>query len=313
MGTSVSELEFYPDGSASTIVVQGPGQGTSGRSTYRVLDATRLEFATGGHKQVVSVVRNGDRMQWHNPQGFVVELERLQQQGSVETVTTADILELSRAGLGDDVIIGKIKSSRCECDTSIDGIKQLKQAGVSDRVIVVLLESKAKATPTPVAQPAAYQPQPASEPVPGLPSESGAYYRKGDSWIPLQQAPSETKATGFVSVKVKRVYRGREAPVQIQECEPKFFIRTYGYTGIEREWLIVRLKQKEKERELQVARASMFSVGTGYPETDTVKLRVNRVASDIYEVVPEKHLTTGEYVLVAIWLSHDFGIRCSSP
>src|SRR5437870_3804365 len=48
-----------------------------------------------------------------------------------EKLTNASIIELQGLGLGDGVIIEKIKSTKCDFDTSIAGLKQLKEAKIS--------------------------------------------------------------------------------------------------------------------------------------------------------------------------------------
>src|ERR1039457_2886146 len=56
-----------------------------------------------------------------------------------EVLTNASITEMKSLGLGDDVIIGKIKTSNCKFDTSIPALKQLKDAQVSDAIIQAML------------------------------------------------------------------------------------------------------------------------------------------------------------------------------
>ena len=43
-----------------------------------------------------------------------------------EVLNNASITEMKSLGLGDDVIVGKVKSSTCNFDTSIAALKQLK-------------------------------------------------------------------------------------------------------------------------------------------------------------------------------------------
>ena len=43
-----------------------------------------------------------------------------------ETLTNASVIELQNLSLGDAVLIEKIKTSKCNFDTSITGLKQLK-------------------------------------------------------------------------------------------------------------------------------------------------------------------------------------------
>jgi len=79
--------------------------------------------------------------------------------GRAEALSVRDVIELSKAGLGDEVLLALI-----EVDPSIFAIdaptlKQLKAAGVSDRVIVAMIKSGR--TPKAEVVPAAADPQPA--------------------------------------------------------------------------------------------------------------------------------------------------------
>lgn len=63
---------------------------------------------------------------------------------STEVLTNAEVMRMSKAGLPDSVIIGKIKSSRCRFDTSTDGLIKLKQAGLSNAVIQAMTEAPSR-------------------------------------------------------------------------------------------------------------------------------------------------------------------------
>lgn len=74
---------------------------------------------------------------------FPLPLVALPQQGeaSVIPLTNKDVLDMFRSKLGDDVIISKINSSRCHFDTVPSMLGELKQNGVSDAVIRVMIEA----------------------------------------------------------------------------------------------------------------------------------------------------------------------------
>ena len=81
--------------------------------------------------------------------------------GRAEALSVRDVIELSKAGLGEEVLLALI-----EVDPSIFAIdaptlKQLKAAGVSERVIVAMIKSGRTPRPDPVA---AADPEPASIP-----------------------------------------------------------------------------------------------------------------------------------------------------
>jgi hypothetical protein len=73
-----------------------------------------------------------------------------------EAVTIRDLIELSKAGLSDEVLIALIDVDQRVFTLDTATLKQLKQAGVSDTVIVALIRT---ARPRP-------EPAPAAAPVP---------------------------------------------------------------------------------------------------------------------------------------------------
>jgi hypothetical protein len=70
-----------------------------------------------------------------------------QQHPAVVPLSNKNILTMQAIKLGPDVIIAKIKSSPTNFDTSAEGLQKLKRAGVSDKIILAMVE--AQATPAP--------------------------------------------------------------------------------------------------------------------------------------------------------------------
>src|SRR5688572_18142958 len=61
--------------------------------------------------------------------------------GSAEALTIRDVIELARAGLGDEVLLALIEVDRGVYAIDTETLKKLKAAGVSDRVIAALVRS----------------------------------------------------------------------------------------------------------------------------------------------------------------------------
>lgn len=57
-------------------------------------------------------------------------------QAAAQAVTNFDLVEMTRAGVGEDLIISSIRSRGCRMDLSPAGLIALKQSGVSDRVVL---------------------------------------------------------------------------------------------------------------------------------------------------------------------------------
>ncbi len=70
----------------------------------------------------------------------------------VSAVSVRDIVELSRAGLGDEVILALIDVDPVQYDLDAQRVLELKDAGVSERVLAAMLRSGRSAPPvvTPV-------------------------------------------------------------------------------------------------------------------------------------------------------------------
>ena len=67
-------------------------------------------------------------------------------QAGHRVLTNADVLDMLKAGLTQDVVVAKIGSSNCDFDTSPETLKQLKSQSVPDAVILAMVRA-------PVAQP----------------------------------------------------------------------------------------------------------------------------------------------------------------
>jgi hypothetical protein len=68
---------------------------------------------------------------------------------TAEALTIRDIVELSRAGVGEDVLLALIEVDRGVYPIDAETLKTLKSAGVSERVIVALVRSGREPLPEP--------------------------------------------------------------------------------------------------------------------------------------------------------------------
>ena len=109
-------------------------------------------------------------------------------------LTNQDVIDMVTLGLSDDVIIAKIRSvngaDELRFDTSVNGLKALKAAKVSDAVIKVMIN------PAPsVSVVAATAPISVDSNLP--PPEVGVYWKDGATFVLIQgQAISQAKVGG---------------------------------------------------------------------------------------------------------------------
>ena len=81
--------------------------------------------------------------------------------GRAEAVTIRDVIELSKAGLSEQVLLALIEVDRSVFAIDTATLKQLKEAGVTDPVIVAMIKSGRPRIPDPVPAPI-----PTTEPAP---------------------------------------------------------------------------------------------------------------------------------------------------
>ena len=83
----------------------------------------------------------------------------------VAALTLRDVVELSRAGLGDEILLALIDVDPSVFPTDAASLKQLKDAGVSERVIIAMIRSGRTPLPAPeaIAAPLA-EPAPSPQP-----------------------------------------------------------------------------------------------------------------------------------------------------
>lgn len=67
--------------------------------------------------------------------------------GAQDMVTNARVIEMTKLGLGDDIIIARMKTGSCQFALSDSDLAQLKKANVSDKVIAAMLEASVVTRP----------------------------------------------------------------------------------------------------------------------------------------------------------------------
>lgn len=77
-----------------------------------------------------------------------------------DAVTFRDVIELTRAGLGEEILLALIEVDRSVFPIDAASIKQLKEAGVSERVILAMVRSGREVQPVPDQIPVDVAPPP---------------------------------------------------------------------------------------------------------------------------------------------------------
>ncbi|MBK6750564.1 MAG: hypothetical protein IPG67_11280 [Acidobacteria bacterium] len=176
-------------------------------------------------------------------------------------MTNTKIIELVRMGLGDALIIAKIKRSVCKCDTSTASIGKLKAAKISDSIIMAMMESSAGPIETPKAKfedkvitiPTQAAAKPSTETVVDAGpkalnqiKEPGIYLFENERMSVIEASVFSggkinpilgTITYGIKKTKWRAKVRGKSANLQVSTAQPVFyFVFNPDYKNSGRQW-----------------------------------------------------------------------------
>lgn len=212
-----------------------------------------------------------------------------------KALTNESIVKMSRAGLGDDLIVQTIDAQPSRFQTDADSVLALKSDGVSERVIGRMVRKAASpgagAAPAPVSLPEV--------------SEEGIYYKDRDGhWQPLPverlryQSGGWLKSTatngiikqdqnGHVDGQMSKLALTR--PVEILICTPQG-------TAAE-EYQVVRFRVNRNSREFREETGGVFHKSSG-AQRDDVPFTATKVATQSYHFTLDQDLGPGEFGVV---------------
>jgi len=231
-----------------------------------------------------------------------------------KAMTNPDVLALASAGLSDDIIIAKIHASaQTSFDTSVDGLKALKAAGISNAVIHSMVVAGSEPAKEPDAKPAKVD---AASTNPEDPHPAGIYMyansAAGPALTELQRAtPKQSKSSGaFVSgltygikkAKVLLVIDGANSQIKTSDAATAFYLYapeqdgTFGgsYTKPEA-FSLIQLTQKGNSRETVVGSEGITGSKFGVDDQTRRSFTASKVKPGIYKLTPDQHLAPGEY------------------
>jgi len=241
------------------------------------------------------------------------------------TLTNKEIIEMVSLGLSNDLIVDKIHATDAKnFDTSMEGLKSLKAANVSDiviRAMVVPHPAIAANTDSPAAQ---EQPAQPGRDDPNAPHDSGIYiYAKtkdGPKMLPLEPTVySEGKTSGVAAsaftfgiakVKFLAVVHGPNADVKTTDPGMAFYFYfeepgtglTYAsYEGptSPNEFALLKFEGKTDSRETVVMTANMFGASSGTDQKSSIHFSFAKLRPGVYKVTPNSPLLPGEYCFLS--------------
>ncbi len=202
-------------------------------------------------------------------------------QSSLESdVDNARIIEMTHKGLGDDVIIARIKAGATKFNLSDDDLANLKKEGVSDSVVAAMIQSTQLTIPKVT--------------IDGNPVEVRTV---GEQKVGGRLG--HVASLGIKSVKNKAYLQGQHASL-IASRKPVIDIQLPANDNIDN-YIIVEMDDKGDRREIE-----MGSVGGTVGEK--VGIRADRIVSTSatplggrhFRMSPVKEMKKGEYILYSV-------------
>lgn len=195
-------------------------------------------------------------------------------------ITNARVIEMTKLGLGDDIIIARIKTGACKFALSDNDLAGLKKANVSDKVIAAMLEAAVLTKPRVT--------------IDGNPLE---LHTIGQEKVGGRLG--HAVSLGIKSVKEKAYLQGQHASV-FASSMPVIRIELPPNNSID-DYIIVLMDGKGDRRELEMA-AGGGAVGQkhGIRADRVMKTSYEPMGGRLYTISVEKSLKGGEYIVYII-------------
>ena len=223
-----------------------------------------------------------------------------------EVLTNDSVIEMHGIGLTESIIVEKIRTSSTRFDTSIEALKRLKAAGISDAVITEMVRAGG-----PEASPLSGNVTTVDPNDPLSPREPGIYVRDETNGGRLQRmtptVSMQTKVGGMwksaftygaAKVKSRAILEGEESSLFVGP-RPEFYFYfedTGSFGGISpEEFALVRMRLNKGNREMVVATANISGAKAGALDKFVVEFEASELARGIYRVAPTADMEAGEY------------------
>lgn len=240
-------------------------------------------------------------------------------------ITNVDVVELVKAGLPENTIVLAIQQSPTNFDTSPQALIQLKNQGVTQKILEAMLQPKA-ATTMPSNNPSSNDPLSAQTETSGSARMSlmEVTLIDGSERIPMKRSETSMRGSSagmimnpFGKAKVRAALNGNHAQLRITNNSPMFEISLSSDVNASDQLVLIRLNPKSDRREVEVGRASIAGSSMGFRKEAIVPITFEEVETQttgggmkyiLYRVKVISPLPPGEYAFAPRSLYYDFGI-----
>jgi hypothetical protein len=213
-----------------------------------------------------------------------------------QPLTNDKIVKLIKGGFSDETVINMIGNQPCNFNLDTDAVLDLKEKGVSEKVINAMLTlGKGRAPAT-----ASNGVSPTKEAAPPLVDEIGAYFKKDGSWIEIPAEPVNWQSGGVMKGIATAGIIKKDKNGRIQGAHSKTTLATpvellfYLSEGTSiQEYVFIKLRANDKNREFRAVTGGVFHESGGATR-DQLEFESQKIAPRTYLVKLNK-LEPGEY------------------
>ena len=233
-----------------------------------------------------------------------------------EPLTLDSVVALSQAGIGDDAIVAKIRSTSTHIDLSVDQMMALKTKGVSGPVIAALLTSPQGSQAVVMS---------VDSPNPADLHPAGVYMLDGSTSKMRRIDPTVSNQAktggilgyaltgGIASMSVKAAIQGGTARVHATDRRPVFYFffdesnpqvgptttswaaGTSATVTAPSEFTLIHMAAKSGRREARVGSMNIGGAKAGVMDKDRLVFDYELVRPGVFKVQPKTDLVPGEY------------------
>lgn len=220
-----------------------------------------------------------------------------------DTLTNKSVIDMLKLGFSQSVILTKVETSITNFDTSIEALKELKENGVPDTIIVSIMNGSAKEKTNTGEE------------------KTGIYVKEGNEMIKiLPTVFSGTKTNtlasaftyGIASSKIKSTLNKATSANKVLSSKPEFYFYFspptndsfstgaanwwFASASSPNEFALVKLTVKKNKRELQTGQVNIYAGSNiGVDEDQAIKFDIKQTSDYTFKVTPEIPLEPGEY------------------
>lgn len=235
-----------------------------------------------------------------------------------EVLTNQIVVELYRLGLGEDVMVNKIKTTKNTFDVTINGLIQLKKDSMPQSIISAMIETAQKSKTEALQN----SNDPLDNHTPGI-----YWYKEKKTLVQLNPTNATSSNTntaamvfsyGLAKAKTKTQVPGLTARTKINETSPVFYfyipesdlntnssltnlsLSSSFFATSPNDFIVISftLNDKQNSREVVSGSFNAYSRQSGVDNTKTMPFSFIKKGKGIYEVKFDQPISAGEYAFM---------------